>query len=591
METRRFAHILGVIILAVVAAPPARGENPLSAAERQAAQRAELQHRIQQLDSPYYETRRMAAERLEHWLAMPEMAALLAEQFQQLIVQPELPYEIRWRILNWRTRLPAVKIEPPAAVSAEELQRLVCQLDDDSYAVRSGACERLQWLAGSESLAKPILLILKRRLTDPALSTDTYRRLESIRTIAWGIWLTSDAADLNLPPVSPAQLEGWLDALGQPAAKNDVRATIGRRIARQELLDVLAQDRDVPQVKAAIEARLRGKVDPEAAARLKELLDLTRPVLVAESWIDHKQQLEQHLIVGQPMHAPGALHPSHFDSADDHTAHCVSGNSLNPGYYPVGVAFPPPNWPLDFPVAAFHLVNLPTPRRQIAYSYYVKTDQAARLAKLSHRTLERFLAEKKSLSNAELGMLGQLDAREVSCFASRYFLAVEDGRVDEDLDQQSVTSHNHLGRHSSRFGALCAQMARDGTRDAAPGLVEAIRQNKFLSPTPLSPYRLQWLAALSIARRDPWPDVDRWLAENIDNQQTVIIDHDESPEIGATVAGLLLARHKERPEAFGLQAAADSQLVELNLPGFRYSTPDDVQRVREWWKRQTENHK
>ena len=140
-------------------------------------------------------------------------------------------------------------------------------------------------------------------------------------------------------------------------------------------------------------------------------------------------------------------------------------------------------------------------------------------------------------------MLGQLDAREVSRFASRYFLVMEDGTVEEDLDQESSTSRSHLGSQSSRFGAICAQLAVDGTREAAPGLLEAIRQKKFLSPTPLGPYRLQWLAALSIARRDPWPDVDAWLAENIDNQQTVIIDHDEAAEIGATAAGLLLARH------------------------------------------------
>ena len=306
--------------------------------------------------------------------------------------------------------------------------------------------------------------------------------------------------------------------------------------------------------------------------RLRELLDLTRPALVAESWSGRKQTLEQHLIVGQPMHSPGAEHPSHFDRADDRVAHCVSGNALTPGDYPVGVAFPPPNWPADAPEAVFHLVNLPTPRRQIAYSYYVKTDPAARLAKLSRRTLDRFLAEKKLLNDPELGMLGQLDAREVSRFASRYFLLVEDGMVDEDLDQESSTSRSHLGSQSSRFGAICAQLALDGTREAVPGLLEAMRQKKFMSPTPLGPYRLQWLAALSIARRDPWPDVDAWLAENIDNQQTVIIDHDEAAEIGATAAGLLLTRHEQRPEAFGLQAAADPQLAELKLPGFRYST-------------------
>ena len=78
-------------------------------------------------------------------------------------------------------------------------------------------------MAASEHLAKPIMLILKRRLADPSLSEETYRRVESIRNIAWGIWLTSDASDWNLPPVSDAQIDGWLDELAQPAAKRDLR--------------------------------------------------------------------------------------------------------------------------------------------------------------------------------------------------------------------------------------------------------------------------------------------------------------------------------------------------------------------------------
>ena len=112
-----------------------------------------------------------------------------------------------------------------------------------------------------------------------------------------------------------------------------------------------------------------------------------------------------------------------------------------------------------------------------------------------------------------------------------------------------------------------------------------MRQKKFLSPTPLSSYRLEWLAAFAIAHRDPWPAVDAWLADNIDNRETLVIDHDGSAEIGATAAGLLLLRHEGRPEALGLRAVADSRLAELKLPGFRYAMPDDSERVRIWWKR------
>ena len=129
----------------------AAGEKtPPSAAERRAAERAEFQKQIEDLDSPYYEVRRTAAERMEAWLGMPEMAAMLAEQFQQLVMQPELPFEVRWRIIIWRTRLPPAKPDPPQSVPADELERLVRQLNDDSYSVRTGipiACSG--WLPAS----------------------------------------------------------------------------------------------------------------------------------------------------------------------------------------------------------------------------------------------------------------------------------------------------------------------------------------------------------------------------------------------------------------------------------------------------------
>ena len=134
--------------------------------------------------------------------------------------------------------LPAVRSEPPQEVSEEEIERLVRQLDDESYAVRVGALERLQWMAGSERLVKPIMLVVKRRLSEPSLSDDTYVRVDSVRNIAWGTWLNSDANDWDLP-VSSAQIEKWLDALQQPVLPSHRRGAIGRRVARQELLDVL----------------------------------------------------------------------------------------------------------------------------------------------------------------------------------------------------------------------------------------------------------------------------------------------------------------------------------------------------------------
>ena len=51
-----------------------------------------------------------------------------------------------------------------------------------------------------------------------------------------------------------------------------------------------------------------------------------------------------------------------------------------------------------------------------------------------------------------------------------------------------------------------------GTKEAMPKLIEAIDNGNFLPPTSREPYHLQWLAALAIAQRDPWPEVDDWLA-------------------------------------------------------------------------------
>ena len=183
-------------------------------------------------------------------------------------------------------------------------------------------------------------------------------------------------------------------------------------------------------------------------------MDLTRPALVAESWSGRKQMLEQHLIVGQPMLALWRHASFAFRSGRRPRRPLRERKLANAGRLSGGGGIRAPNWqsPLQ---GFFHLVNLPTPRRQIAYSYYVKTDPAARLAKLSRRTLDRFLSDKRLLNDSELGMLGQLDAGEVSRFASRYFLVMEDASVEEDFTQEFSTSRSHLGSQSSCFGAIC----------------------------------------------------------------------------------------------------------------------------------------
>ena len=176
-------------------------------------------------------------------------------------------------------------------------------------------------------------------------------------------------------------------------------------------------------------------------------------------------------LVGVSTLWPTAARPVLFDRVDERVAHCVSGNSLSPGDYPIGEAFPSPTMP-ESPVF-FCLVSLPTPRRRMAYTYYAETDEKKQLIAISRRTLDRVLADKRPLNEPELLMLAGLDPAEVSRFAGKYFLLLDDGPL-------TASGPLRVGGRPSRFGMICACLAADGVKDAIPGLTKAIEQKRFL---------------------------------------------------------------------------------------------------------------
>lgn len=448
-----------------------------------------------ELDSDDYEVRRRAAAALEELIARPELGDLLAAEFHRVLVRRDVSFEVRWHLQRWARRLPRIAPEPHEGLSADELDRLIRQLDDDSYSARLGALKRLRWLLGRDE----------------------------------HVPLLTEAIQSRLDGTAGGSADG-------PAG---------------------------------------GPIDASVAVELRKLLQLTRPAMVAEYWRAGHHLAEQHLLIGVPSLGEGARRPSHFDRIDDNLAHCVSGNNLSPGDYPVGVAFPHPTQPGAF----FHLVNLSTPARRMAYRREVQSPQARRLAEISRRTLRRMLAEKQKLDGPELTMLSQLDSKEVSRFAGEYFRLVR----DEQLVQPSTGASSGL---PSRFGMICVQLAHSGTREAVPGLLEAIDNGRFLPPTSAAPYRFHWLAALAIAIRDPWPEVDNWLAESIPRTETPVQGRPGGPELGATAAGILLTRHGQTPSQFGLKPAAESLLVRLGIDGYRFSTPEARQQVRQWWQKQ-----
>lgn len=557
----QFLIILSLLLLAApcLAAEPDKPEQL----------RGEMSRLMSDLDSDSYDVRDRAAKRLKELVARSELGKFLAEEFHRTLIRTDVSFEVRKRLEQWRRELPKLPPQPVGKVSPKDLDELVLQLDDDSYGVRLGAAERLDWMLGDPKLIFPLMERLKRRLTDERLTTESRRPIKAAWQRARGAWLVGKAIVVSpLPKVSDEQIALWLDGLEQSDRRSES--------AERELLDLLARDEYVPKLKRMFEERMARGQNADAAARLQSLLDWTKPAMVAEFWQNRKWLGEQHLSIGVPSQSAGAVRPSHFDRIDDHTAHCVSGNSLSPGDYPVGVAFPHPTTEDAF----FHLINLSTPRLRMAYPYTTEVQESKRLKAISRRTLDQFATEGRMLSESELVMLAGLDPVEVSQFASKHFLAIEDGST-------AATGPPRWGGRPSRFGMICAQLALDGTKDAAPGLIEAISNGRFMPPTARAPYKLHLIAALSIASRDPWPKADRWLANCLTSDEPLIAKetdlYSETPTLDATAAAVLLHRHDQTPSRFSLIPIEDPTLNQIQLNTYRFENEESRKKVQQWW--------
>lgn len=549
-----------------------------AAAEPTAAEAAGL---IAQLDDGNFEVRRRAAARLEELAQREEDQQSLGKTIQETLLAPDTSFEVRRQLEMLRKQLPPSALPvPPADVSAEQISQLIRQLDAGKYSERVGAAARLSWLVTRPELACEIMTRLKGIQADASVSAEARKQLRPIAEAAREVWLTSEPKHWRLPAVSDAEIRGWLDQLQPEPLAPDAPPAMrkawlaGQEAAQQELLDLLARDDYLERVKAAIQERLaRRDLNDATRVRLEALLDWTRPAMVAEFWEEKHNGGTQYLLVGVPSQTEGARRPSHFDRIDDHTAHCVSGNSLSPGDYPVGVLFPHPETTRN---AQFQLVNLPTPRRRMAYEYHVKIDEAVRLREVSERTLIAIAAQKRPLGEAELCMVQHMDDGAVSRFAGAYFMAVGDP-VPPDRKEQHA-----LGR-ASPCTNLCQVLTELGTHDAIEGLLGAIKAGKFPEPTPEAPENWPWIAAMSIAERDPRPQDEPWLASLIERTDPLRKEGANPPELGATAAAILLMRHNVPLAKFGLESAEDRMLAESGAPDYRFTSPEMRQKAIGWW--------
>jgi hypothetical protein len=418
---------------------------------------------------------------------------------------------------------------------------------------------------------------VKRGLAETAISAGARYEMQSLWQQTRGAWLLAGAPTADLPEVSESQIEHWLDELtarpleGFRAQESANRASAAER----ELLDLLACDRDVARVTEAVHRRLADQpLSTTAKERLKRLDSWTQPALAAEFWYSGHQNHVQHLLVDVPVQVAGAQRASHFDRIDDRVAHCASGNSLSPGDYPVGVLFPHPVQE----GAQFRLVNLPTPRRRMAYDVYVRTDESQRLTELTTATLAYLAAARRPLKPAEILMLSSLERRSVSRFIGNCLSEIN------DQPEPSLYRIQFAGQYS-HHGWLGWVLAERGTSDAAPGLLKAIAARRFLPETIDGAYRLPVVAALAIASRDPWPQVDGWLETLLADRQLLNTTEPAGADVGASAAALLLTRHAIPLWSFGLESVQDDQLTALGCPAFRFSGPEKPAEVARWWAR------
>jgi hypothetical protein len=354
--------------------------------------------------------------------------------------------------------------------------------------------------------------------------------------------------------------------------------------AERQLLVWLVFEESSARTAAALGQRIEaGGLRPDATARLDAVYAWSRPAMAAEFWLDGKHHSLQHLVLGVPNQPERAAKASLFDRCDEESAHCVSGNNLAPGDHPVGVFFPHPS---ELQAnALFHLVNLPTPRRRLAYEFAFpiekKSDEEIdrlsdrRRGPITKKTVAYLLKQKRTLTPREIDMFQFLDPDEASKFVEPYLTGIADERYDSGSPQPFGNGSIH--------GWFAYRMTDVATAEAGRALAAAIDKRRILEPTAAKPYRIEWVAALMLAREVPWDGLDAWLAGLIDRTDALKIDDAKPADVGASAAALLVERHGADPSAFHLERREYGDLIDLENPGYRFTEPEGREAVKRWW--------
>lgn len=540
------------------------------------------------LDSTRAGIRAQAEQRLRQMRADPSVAGCLDEYVRRSLWRTDLSYETR-RILASLQPLdqPSGKAAPeqasasstpdqPPRLSKAEVRQEIEALLDDHFARRAAARHRLAVAFRNPSSCAAAIDAMRSIIRGSELDLAAIREIRNAWEAALAGWVVASQPEPRLEEWSRGELVECLERL--TAAVNSASALAPERAALSVLHFecALADPLGLAVAVDVLQEWSDRSISPEVRPVIEQLREWTKPAMVAEYWSEGRHLGEQHMLVGVPSQVPGAARPSHFARIDDRWAECVSGNSLSPGQYPTHVAIPHPMSESAF----FHLVNLPTPRRRLAYRYTSKLDDSRRLVEISRRTIDRFLDPPRPLTEPETVLLGLLDPAEVGRFVEKYFFQVEDGPFN-----QSDPAQPRLGGRPSRLGLVCAILAKKGDRRSLSGLMRAIAQGRFRPPTSDCPYRMEYVALIAVAGRDGRDDALRCLIEIVDNCSNLAEDGRAAPpEVGPTAAAVVLKHVRTDPIEFGLVRVNDSVLESVGVEGYRSTTPDYIDRFRQWWR-------
>lgn len=575
-----WAALVASVVLAGTAWAQEPDKQQRPAGKVTSASKPSLESLLAGLQAEAFFERQAAKEQLQEW-ADAQPARQAAAALEQQLGNPRWALDVRHEIEGFLARLPAPPATAPAeAPTSEQVAAAVAKLAAEPTPAAPGIRHVAQWQIERWTQLQPpaICLVvdeLRRHLADERLSFDVHRQLKLLHQQARRTWVMSDPAKWRHPEVSGEQLAAWVNALAKP---DDERTMPAIQTARRELLDHLMRDELVDDIEALLDKQLEtGTLTRPAINRLTELKEWCIPSLVAEVWSDRSLVTIQLLQVGVPQHPFGAANVTLFDRVDDKKAHCVSGNSLQPGDYPVMEGIPHPSSPGPM----FHLTNTPNPRRQMAYRYRLQSQsEEERLKEITERTLSNWIAARKSINERQILLLGALDPETVSRKIGDYFLAVDDRRTEQ--------AEGFFPDDTRHFAKLCIVLGNIGTSEAAPGLLKAIEKDRFLPPT-AGEERLEWAALLAIAARDPWDGLDTWLldqaASDLQISRYSVENNSEwDATLGACAAALFLKRRGLEPEDHGLRALVFRRAVNY-VPWYRFHKPADRERFLQVWAR------